>query len=133
MRSILLWSLNRIIVLLLLGGLAGLMIDIRWEHREELVRQWEAWIPLAYVALMLIAGIVGLRRWNSWGRRVLQVGFSLCLIVGVLGTWFHSKGHPVGNFRRVLTAWTLPLGSDGGVKVGAVLLRWRRWPSSAWG
>jgi len=39
MTSILSWSLNRIIVLLLLGGLAGLMIDIQWEHRVELGRQ----------------------------------------------------------------------------------------------
>ena len=119
MRSILSWSLNRIIVLLLLGGLAGLLIDIRWEHRVELARQWETWIPLVYISLMLIAGTVGLYKWNSWGRRVLQVGFSLCLIVGALGTWFHSKGDPVGNFRRVVTAWTLPLGTNGGVKVGS--------------
>ena len=118
-RAILSWSLNRIIVLLLLGGLASLMIDIRWEHRVELARQWETWIPLVYVGLMLIAGVLGLYKWNSWGRGVLQVGFSLCLIVGALGTWFHSKGDPVGNFRRVLTAWTLPLGTNGGVKVGS--------------
>jgi hypothetical protein len=119
MRSILSWSLNRIIVLLLLGGLASLMLDIRWEHRVELAHQWETWIPLVYVGLMLIAGVVGLYRWNNGGRRALQVGFSLCLIVGVLGVWFHSKGDPVGNFRRVLTAWTLPAGNNGGVKVGS--------------
>jgi hypothetical protein len=119
MRSTLPWSLNRIIVLALLGGLASLMIDIRWEHRVELGRQWETWIPLVYIGLMLIIGVVGLYRWNSWGRRVLQVGFSLCLIVGVLGVWFHSKGDPVGNFRRVLTAWTVPLGTNGGVKTGS--------------
>jgi hypothetical protein len=115
-RSILSWSLNRIIVLLLLGGLASLMIDIRWEHRVELAHQWETWIPLVYIGLMLIAGVVGLYRWNRWGRRILQVGFSLALIVGVLGTWFHSKGDPVGTFRRVLTAWVVPLGADGGIK-----------------
>jgi hypothetical protein len=119
MRSILSWSLNRIVVLALLGGLASLMIDIRWEHRVELGRQWETWIPLVYIGLMVIAGVVGLRRWNSWGRTVLQVGFSICLIVGALGTWFHSKGDPVGNFRRVVTAWTLPPGSNGGVKTGS--------------
>jgi hypothetical protein len=68
---------------------------------------------------MLIAGVVGLYWWDSWGRRVLQVGFSVCLIVGVLGTWFHSKGDPVGSFRRVLTAWTVPLGTNGGVKIGS--------------
>src|SRR3979411_1493603 len=89
-RSILSWSLNRIIVLLLLGGLASLMLDIRWEHRVELARQWETWIPLIYVALMLIAGVLGLYKWNSWGRRILQMGFSVALIVGALGVWFHG-------------------------------------------
>jgi hypothetical protein len=69
--------------------------------------------------LMLIAGGLGLYHWNSWGRRVLQVGFSLCLIVGALGTWFHSKGDPVGNFRRVITAWFVPIGTNGGVKTGS--------------
>jgi len=119
MKSILSWSLNRILVLALLGGFASLMIDIRWEHRVELARQWETWIPLVYIGLMLIAGVVGLYQWNGWGRRVLQVGFSLCLIVGVLGVWFHSKGDPIGNFRLVLTGWTVPLGSNGGIKIGS--------------
>jgi hypothetical protein len=119
MRSILSWSLNRILVLALLGGLASLMLDIRWEHRVELARQWETWIPLVYIGLMLIAGIVGLYQWNGWGRRVLLVGFSLCLIVGALGVWFHSKGDPVGNFRHVLSAWVVPPGTNGGVKVGS--------------
>ena len=119
MRSILSWSLNKIIVLFLLGGLASLMLDIRWEHRVELGRQWQTWIPLVYVGLMLIAGVIGLYRWNSSGRRVLQIGFSLCLIVGALGVWFHSKGDPVGNFRRVLTAWAVPVGTNGGVKIGS--------------
>ena len=75
MRSIRSWSLNRIIVLLLLGGLLSLMTDIRWEHRVELARQWQTWIPLNYGGLMLIAGIVGLYWWDSWGRRILQVAF----------------------------------------------------------
>jgi hypothetical protein len=118
-KSILSWSLNKILVLLLLGGLASLMIDIRWEHRVELGRQWETWIPLVYIGMMLIAGVVGLYRWHGWGRRLLQVGFLVCVIVGALGTWFHSKGDPVGNFRRVGTAWTLPPGNNGGVKIGS--------------
>ena len=119
MRTILSWSLNKIMVLLLLGGLASLMLDIRWEHRVELGRQWETWIPLVYAGLMLIAGVVGLYKWNSWGRRVLQVGFSLGLIVGALGVWFHGGKDLVGSVLRVLTAWRVPLGTNGGVKVGS--------------
>jgi hypothetical protein len=47
------------------------------------------------------------------------VGFSVCLVVGVLGTWFHSQKDRVGNFRRVLTAWAVPLGTNGGIKTGS--------------
>ena len=119
MGSILSWSLNRIIVLLLLGGLASLMLDIRWEHRVELGRQWETWIPLVYIGLMLIAGVVGLYWWNSWGRSVLQVGFSLSFIVGALGVWFHGGNDHVGSLLRVLTAWRIPVGTNGGVKIGS--------------
>jgi hypothetical protein len=119
MTSLKSWSLNGVIVLILLGGLANLLIDIRWEHRVELGRQWETWIPIVYSGLMLIAGVVGLYWWDSWGRRVLQLGFSLALIVGALGVWFHGGNDHVGSLLRVLTAWKVPLGTNGGVKIGS--------------
>jgi hypothetical protein len=111
--------LNRVIVLILVGGLANLLIDIRWEHRVELGRQWQTWIPIVYSGLMLIAGVVGLYWWDSWGRRVLQVGFSLCVVVGLLGAWFHGGNDHVGSLLRVLTAWKVPPGTNGGVKIGS--------------
>jgi hypothetical protein len=114
------WSLNRIIVLVLLGGLAMLLVEIRWEHRVELGRQWETWIPLVYIGLMLVVGVIGLYRWESWGPRILQVGFALGMIVGLLGVWFHGGGKDVlSHLLRVLTAWTIPLGTNGGVKVSS--------------
>jgi hypothetical protein len=113
------WTLNRIIVLVLLVGLATLSIDIRWEHRVELARQLETWIPLIYIGLMLTAGGIGLYKWEIWGRRVLQVGFSIALIVGALGVWFHGGKDPAGSLFRVLTAWMIPVGSNGGVKVSS--------------
>lgn len=113
------WSLNKVIVLILLGGLATLLMEIRWEHRIELARQWETWIPLIYIGAMLIAGIVSLYQWNGWGPRILQVGFGLGFIVGALGVWFHGGRDPIGNLLRVFTAWTIPLGTNGGVKVSS--------------
>jgi hypothetical protein len=113
------WSLNRIIVLILLGGLATLLMDIRWEHRVELGRQWETWIPLVYIGLMLVVGIISLYRWEGSWPKILQVGFALGVIVGLLGVWFHGGKDPVGNLLRVFTAWTIPLGTNGGVKVSS--------------
>jgi hypothetical protein len=96
-----------------------LLIDIRWEHRVELGRQWETWIPLVYIGLMLIAGVLSLYRWQGWGPKALQVGFALGIIVGLLGVWFHGGKDPVGNLLRVFTAWVIPLGTNGGVKVSS--------------
>ena len=119
MRSRLKWSLNRIIVLILLGGLATLLMDIRWEHRVELGRQWQTWIPLVYIGAMLAVGIISLYRWEGWGPKVLRVGFGLALIVGLLGVWFHGGKDLVGDFREILLAWTIPLGTNGGTQVSA--------------
>lgn len=113
------WSLNRMIALSLLVGLVGLMSEIRWEHRVELGRQWETWIPLVYIALMIIIGIIGLLRWESWGRRLLLFGFAVGIIIGALGVYFHGGDHVFGNLVRVLTAWRIPVGTNGGVKVSS--------------
>ena len=117
MRAIQSWSLNRILVLLLLGGLASLILDIRWEHRVELGRQWQTWIPLVYIGAMLVVGIISLYRWEGWGPKVLQLGFGLALIVGLLGVWFHGGKDLVGDLRQIVLAWTIPLGTNGGTKV----------------
>jgi hypothetical protein len=113
------WSLSRLVVLLLLGGLVILLIDIRWEHRVELGRQWETWIPIVYIGLMLVAGAVGLYRWAGWGPKVLQVGFALAIVVGLLGVWFHGGKAPFDNLMMILTAWKIPPGTNGGVRVSS--------------
>lgn len=59
----------KLVVLVLLGGLLMLLIDIRWEHRVELGRQWETWIPLIYIGLMLVAEVLSLYFWESWGQK----------------------------------------------------------------
>jgi hypothetical protein len=113
------WSLSKLIVLVLLGGLLMLLIDIRWEHRVELGRQWETWIPLIYIGVMLIIGVLSLSKWEGWGPRLLQAGFALGIIVGLLGVWFHGGRDPIGNVLRVFKAWAIPLGTNGGVKVSS--------------
>ena len=117
MRSIPSWSLNRILLLILLGGLATLLMDIRWEHRVVLGRRWETWIPLVYIGLMLVVEITSLYRWGGWGPKILQVGFALGVIVGLVGIWFHGGKDLVSDLLQVFAAWTIPLGTNGGVRV----------------
>lgn len=119
MKSITFWSLNKIIALLLLGGMAMFLTDIRWEHRVELGRQWQTWIPIVYSALMIIVGAVCVYFWESWGRKVLFAGFALSLIVGALGFFFHGQGQSFEALFREISAWTIPPGTNGGIKVGS--------------
>lgn len=112
-------TLSQLMVVGLLGGLSLLLVEIRFEHRAALGAAWQSWIPLFYSGGMLALGAVGLARWDRGGRRVLVVGFAVAFLIGLLGLWFHSDGHPVSGVLQVLGAWTLRPGSNGGVKPGA--------------
>ena len=103
----------------LLGGVALLMAELRFEHREVLGETWRSWIPLVYAGATLLAGGIALVRWNRQGRRALAVIFGLGVAVGLLGFWFHTDGHLFTGLREVLLAWRVPLGQDGGIKMGS--------------
>ena len=103
----------------LLGGVALLMAELRFEHREVLGETWRSWIPLVYSAATLLAGAIALLRWNGQGRRALAVLFGIGIAVGLLGFWFHTGGHLFTGLRNVLLAWRVPLGQDGGIKMGS--------------
>jgi hypothetical protein len=103
----------------LLGGVALLLFELRFEHREVLGETWRSWIPLIYSAVTLLAGLVALLRWDAGGRRVLALLFGAGIAVGLLGFWFHTDGHLLAGVRSVLGAWRVPLGQDGGIKMGS--------------
>ncbi|HXN83953.1 MAG TPA: hypothetical protein VN883_15845 [Myxococcales bacterium] len=107
------------LALALLGGTALLLCELRFEHREALGETWRSWIPLAYAAVTLLAGLVALLRWEAGGRRVLAFLFGAGIAVGLLGFWFHTGGHLLTGLRDVLAAWRIPLGQDGGIKMGS--------------
>src|SRR5260370_22356691 len=102
-----------------LGGVALLLFELRFEHREVLGETWRSWIPLVYTGVPSLAGVVALVRWDVGGRRVLAVLFGVGIAVGLLGFWFHTGGHVVTGLRDVLAAWRVPLGQDGGIKIGS--------------
>ena len=103
----------------LLGGAALLLCELRFEHREVLGETWRSWIPLVYSGVTLLVGLVALLRWNSGGRRVLAVLFGAGIAVGLAGFWFHTDSQPLHGLREVINAWRIPLGQDGGIKMGA--------------
>ena len=85
---------QKVAVLLLLLGLALLLIEVRFEHQAVLVKKWQAWIPVVYTSVMLVAGGFGLAIWGRGGRLMLRLGFGIAPIMGLTGFWLHSKGDP---------------------------------------
>jgi hypothetical protein len=112
-------TLGEQVIAALLGGAGLLLVEIRFEHREALGETWHAWLPLVYLTLLLVAGSVALALFHRGGRRVLAALFGLGLVIGALGLWFHSDGHPVHALGEVAGAWLSSPGSDAGVKVGS--------------
>jgi len=112
-------TFSKLMVVGLLGALSLLLVEIRFEHREALGEAWPSWIPLIYTGGMLALGAAGLARWDRGGRKVLLAGFAVAFLVGLLGLWFHSDGHPVSGVLQVFGAWLLRPGASGGIKQGA--------------
>ena len=112
-------SLNERVVAAVLAGAALLLVELRFEHREVLGDTWHAWLPLGYAASLLVGGGAALLRWERGGRWILAALFALGFVVGALGVWFHSGGHPVTHVFQVLSAWRVPPGQDGGIKIGS--------------
>jgi len=110
---------DKAIALGVLGGAAFLLADIRFEHREVLGETWAAWIPLAYATLLLVGGGAAILRFHRGGRGVLRILFAAAVVVGALGIWFHSAGHPLRGVTQVLSSFALAPGKDGGIKIGS--------------
>jgi hypothetical protein len=112
------WTLNKLIVLLTLGGFLMLLMDLRFEHMDVLGDHWQAWIPLVYSAVMIVVVIWGLCFWEKGGRKVLLWAFAASIIVGLLGVWFHDKGKPWKSVTLLVAAWQAPIIKHPHRKVG---------------
>jgi hypothetical protein len=111
------WTLNRLLVVLLLGGFIVTVLEVRYEHQEILKDHRIAWTPIVYSLVMVVGGAVSLAFWGRGGRQVLLAGFAAGLLVGATGVWLHSGGKPLEAIKPLLSAWTLPVGEsseDGG-------------------
>ncbi len=82
--------LRRLLLLLVLVGAAGLLAELGLlEHFEDPPQ----WIPLALLALGMVATVALLARRTRLTVRVFQGIMALCVVAGVVGVWLHFKGN----------------------------------------
>jgi hypothetical protein len=91
--------------LVLIGGFAILLVQVRYDHRSVVAGEAIAWVPIVYSSLMIIASVLGLLFWSRGGREALFVGFLLAILVGLVGYWFHTNGRLVRSVQHELSAW----------------------------
>lgn len=69
------WTLNRLIVLILIGVFAGLLFEIRAEHQDVLGEHAIGWTPIIYSGLMIILSFAALFFWQRGGTADFVLGF----------------------------------------------------------
>ena len=99
------WTLNKLIVLALIGAFTTLMLELRFEHQAVLSEHTIAWSPIIYSGLMIISSIAALFFWERGGRQILFWGFAVALIVGTVGFWQHNEEHFGERIAGVFTVW----------------------------
>ncbi len=107
-----LWTLNKLVVLTLLGGYVLLLVEVRAAHQDVLGGHPIAWTPIVFSGLMVLLGVAGLLGWEKGGRRLLFWAFAVSLFVGALGVWIHNDGHPLKGVMGELSAWKRPVVTD---------------------
>lgn len=90
---------------MILGAFVLLLVEVRFEHRIVVTEKWQAWIPIVYFATMCVLipiTLLFLKRKPC--VRILTGAFVLGMFMGVLGSWFHTKGEPLSRVMHVVKA-----------------------------
>jgi len=77
-------------MLVLFGGFATLVVEVRYEHREAVHEAWQAWIPIVYTAVAALASLVAMGAKKGL-RKTVNFVFALGLAVGVFGLYMHVR------------------------------------------
>jgi hypothetical protein len=102
------WCLARLLILLLAGGFAGLMLDIRVEHVDVVRERAVGWLPIIYSAFMTIACFAAFMFWTNTTRRLMLPLFLIAMVVGGMGFYFHTGGNLIKVIKTTAAAWTDP-------------------------
>lgn len=88
------------------GGYALMLVEIRFEHREVILDDWHALVPLVSCAVMLAIIITSAMFWRKFGKILLPIANCFTAAVGLLGIYFHSDGHLLDRLLETLSVWT---------------------------
>ncbi len=102
------WSVNRWLVLVLVGVFACLMADTRFHHVRLVVHDIWGWVPIYFAGFMVAASFLTLLRWNVSTRRFFFWCSLVSIGVGYQGFFFHNKGRTFQAIEHVLSAWHAP-------------------------
>lgn len=97
--------LRECLLVMILGAFALLLVEVRFEHRIVVTEKWQAWIPIAYFATMCLlipTALLFLKR--KFTVRILTGAFVIGMLMGGLGSWFHTKGEPLKRVMHVVKA-----------------------------
>ena len=104
-------KLNKLLVLVLLGGYVITVLEVRYVHDDILKEHRIAWTPIIYSLTMALLGAVALAFWERGGRRFLFWGFALGMVIGPVGFWLHTGGQPFQGVLSLLSVWGRSVGA----------------------
>jgi hypothetical protein len=99
------WTLNKLVVFVLLLGFCILLIQVRYDHRSVIGEKAIGWIPIVFSSVMIVLSLFGLLFWRRGGRGVLKGFYFLAIVIGLVGFWYHTNGKPVRAVKHDLSAW----------------------------
>jgi hypothetical protein len=88
------------------GGFCLLLCEIRFEHRAVLVDDWRPWIPIIACGAMLVLIPLAGMLWERGGRHVLIATYLVCMLLGLLGLFFHAEGHLLQRLGEIFSVLT---------------------------
>ncbi len=96
-------------VITIAGGFFMLMIEIRFQHRAALIGDWRPWMPIIFCnAMIFLSPIAGIF-WRKGGKVALRILYTLTIMLGVIGMYFHSGGHLIERIAEVTSVWSISL------------------------
>jgi energy-coupling factor transporter transmembrane protein EcfT len=99
------WTLNKLVVFVLMLGFCVLLIQVRYDHRSVIGENAIGWIPIVFSIVIIVVSLFGLLFWRRGGRQVLKGFYLLAIVVGFVGYWYHTNGKVVRAVQHDLSAW----------------------------